>query len=386
MLRMTRKHYPRLTAMVTLSLCLALLLTGCLRPRALRRPGPSTPPGEQAGAPGPAPAPAMGGAPLVPLELARLEPLPPLGPIQPTGRLREFKLEVRPARWEVGGGVSTDAITFNGTVPGPLLRATEGDTVRVVVTNKIGIPMSIHWHGLHVPNPVDGVPPLTQDPITPGQTYTYQFIASHAGTFIYHPHLNSVELVDRGLYGAFLVDPQRSEGQPRFDRDYVLVLSGWSIPGEGPGKMESSVHPGMTMPGKPVPYEGMYRGSERAEKAMKMQMDYNYWTINGKAFPATEPTRVRKGERVRLRLVNISNLVHPMHLHGHDFRVIAKDGHPIAAPQIQTVFNIGAGETADLEFLADNPGQWVFHCHELHHATNNGVEPGGLITVVQYEA
>jgi FtsP/CotA-like multicopper oxidase with cupredoxin domain len=236
----------------------------------------------------------------------------------------------------------------------------EGDTLRVTLKNELSKSTSIHWHGLHVPNAVDGVPGVTQAPIDPGQSYTYEFQASHAGTFMYHPHNNSVEQIDRGLYAPLIIDPVTPPAT-RFDREYTMMLSAWdtnALLGGGAGHAMGG-----------------------------MSMAYNYFTINGKAFPSNEPWIVREGDLVRVRIINISNLAHPMHLHGGDFTVIAKDGEPIR-PEIQQTMNtvsVDAGETYDIAFRADNPGTWLFHCHELHHVENDGVEPGGLLQAIQYE-
>jgi manganese oxidase len=275
---------------------------------------------------------------------------------RPTGQVREFQLVAQEADWEIAPGVTVRAITYNGQVPGPLIRVTEGDTLRVTIRNELDQATAIHWHGLHVPNSMDGVPPLTQAPIEPGQTFTYEFPASHAGTFMYHSHLNSVEQIDRGLYGPLIIDPA-TPTRARFDKDFMMMLSAWNTNAAAGGE-----HGGMNM-------------------------DYNYFTVNGKAFPANEPWMVREGDLVRVRLINISNVVHPMHLHGGDFTVVAKDGEPIR-PNLQQTMNtlaVNAGETYDIVFRANNPGAWVFHCHELHHTENDGVEPGGLIQVIQYE-
>lgn len=203
---------------------------------------------------------------------------------------------------------------------------TEGDTVRVTVKNELDEKTTVHWHGLHVPNGMDGVPPFTQAPIKPGETFTYEFVASHAGTFMYHPHINSVRQIDSGLYGLLIIDPQRPD-EPRFDKDFSMMLGAWVVPAGG------------------------------------------------------------RGDVVRVRLVNISNLSHPMDLHGHDFKVVAKDGEPIRpeAQQVMNTLTVNPGETYDIVFVADNPGVWVFHCHGLHHTENDGVEPGGLTQVIRYE-
>ncbi|WP_229725681.1 multicopper oxidase family protein [Calditerricola satsumensis] len=365
--------------------------------------------------------------PAAPVELTtrKLRNLPPLretDEIRPTGKVRVFRLEAKPARWEVVSGVTTDAYTFNGTVPGPTLRATEGDTLRVIVKNSLPEETAIHWHGLHVPNNMDGVPSFTQHAIKPGETFTYEFVANHAGTYMYHSHFNSIAQIDKGLYGLLIIDPQKPDPALRHDREYTLMLSGWHIPGHagnprdqqqnGPhgrahdrmtgmakgepgllkqkGDVRSMMEQGLKDKGQPNgPHGGMPMPSKRPGDeagSTVMGMDYNYWTINGKAFPDTQPIKVKRGELVRLRLANISNGIHPMHLHGHDFRILAKDGHPLPTPQIANTVTLNPGETVDIDFLADNPGQWLFHCHELHHTANAHVEPGGLIVLVKYES
>ncbi len=275
--------------------------------------------------------------------------------IKPTGITRSYDLVVQQAEWELVSGVMVNAITYNGITPGPTIRVTEGDTLRVTVRNEIDQDTSIHWHGLHVPNAMDGVPGVTQDPIRPGETFTYEFMAPHAGTFMYHPHINSVAQIDNGLYGLLVIDPQRPDGL-RYDKEFSMVLGAWMVD--------------MAM-----------------EESGGMAMDYNYFTINGKAFPDVAPWMVKEGDRVRVRLVNISNMAHPFHMHGTDFKVIAKDGEPVAIPNQQwmNTLSIDAGETYDIAFIADNPGNWVFHCHELHHTENDGMEPGGLIQLIKYE-
>ena len=290
----------------------------------------------------------------------------------PTGRIREFTLDIRPGSWEPVAGVKAEAITVNGTVPGPLIRVTEGDTVRITVKNNLPEPTAIHWHGLHVPNAMDGVTAVTQDPIPPQGSFTYEFLASHAGTFMYHSHFleREIEQIDRGLYGLFIVDPQDPKGQPKFDREFTMLLSAWIIPGagsQGAPAEKKEEHGGMAMAPGP---------------AMEA---YNFWTINGKAFPDLPEWRVKRGEVVRARIANVSNFTHPMHLHGHDFVVLAKDGEPLRSPQAMNTLSVNAGETYDIAFVANNPGAWVFHCHELHHTMNGMTAPGGLIQLIRYE-
>jgi FtsP/CotA-like multicopper oxidase with cupredoxin domain len=279
--------------------------------------------------------------------------------VQPTGQTRRFELAVAETEWELVPGVTTAAVTFNGTVPGPEIRVTEGDSVEVVVRNDLSEPTSIHWHGLHVPNDQDGVAGVTQDAIAPGESYTYRFTAPHAGTFMYHAHgPKSREQIDRGLYAPFIIDPAGGDAI-RPDQDVTLTIGNWMIGGA------SGDIPGMAM------------GDDAA-----MSMEYDYFTINGKSYPATAPLEVTQGQLVRLRFLNPSQTIHPMHLHGTDMAIVAKDGEPLAEPQRINTLDLGQGETYDVVFLADNPGTWVLHCHDLHHASNAGVEPGGLIVPI----
>lgn len=332
--------------------------------------------------------------------------------IKPTNQVREFKLEAKKGRWQLVSGVETDAYTFNGTVPGPTIRAMEGDMIRVILKNSLPEETSIHWHGLHVPNKMDGVPSFTQNAVKPGETFTYEFVANHAGTYMYHSHFNSIEQIDKGLYGLLIIDPQNPE-KTKYDREYTMMFGGWIIPDKPSGQPQQgqeNTMPGMSK-GSPSPIKQKGNIRSMMEQGMKdktdtqnpsggmnmpspqtgnnagssvMGMNYNYWTINGKSFPDTSPMEVKYGDVVRVRMANISNLVHPMHLHGHDFRIIAKDGHPLTNPQIVNTVTVNAGETYDIDFIADNPGEWVFHCHDLHHATNANVEPGGLMVLVKY--
>lgn len=294
------------------------------------------------------------------VDRASLERLLAERTVVPTGNTRRFELTVREVDWELLPGVTTRAVTYNGTVPGPTIRVTEGDSVEVAVTNELDQATSVHWHGLHVPNDQDGVAGVTQDPIGPGQTFTYRFIAPHAGTFMYHAHADrSREQIDRGLYAPFIIDPAGGDAIES-DLDLTLVIGNWMI-GDGTGSM-----PGMDM------------GGDNAA----MSMDYDYFTINGKSFPATAPIEVTEGQLVRLRFLNPSQTIHPMHLHGMDMAVFAKDGEPLAEPQRLNTLSVLQGETYDVVFRADNPGTWLLHCHDLHHASNNGQEPGGLIMAI----
>ncbi len=289
--------------------------------------------------------------PVATVDRASLEELLAAPKITPTGETKTFDLTVAETSWELLPGVTTDAITFNGTVPGPMIRVTEGDAVVINVRNELTEPTSIHWHGLHVPNSEDGVAGVTQEVIAPGSTFTYRFTAPHAGTFMYHSHgPNSLEQMDRGLYAPFIIDPAGGDSIAA-DKEVVLAIGNWMV-GDGMDDMGA------------------------------MSMEYNYFTLNGKSFPATSGIEVREGDLLRLRFINPSQTLHPMHLHGMDMAVIAKDGEALAQPQRINTLVIAPGDTYDVVIRADNPGTWLLHCHDLHHATNAGEEPGGLIVPV----
>ena len=269
------------------------------------------------------------------------------------GGVKVFELTAQAVRWNILDDVTVTAWTYNGTVPGPMIRVTEGDRVRIEFTNHLPEPTTIHWHGIEVPNAMDGVPGVTQDPVLPGETFTYEFVAKPAGSFMYHSHFEGDTQVSIGLYAPFIIDPVQPDNPP--DVDMTLMLSEWRV-------MNGETYAAMPM----------------------MGMEPNYFTINGKAFPATETINVKVGQRVRLRLMGIGQFVHPMHLHGMPFKIVATDGHPVpeAAQLTKDTVSVAPGERYDIEFVATEPGQWMFHCHILHHTTNDGADPGGLMLIV----
>ncbi|MDP3771136.1 MAG: copper oxidase [bacterium] len=277
--------------------------------------------------------------------------------------VREFQLTAEPIRWEYADGRTILAWGYNGQIPGPEIRVTEGERVRFVFMNRLPKATTVHWHGLDVPNSQDGVPGLTQEPVAPGATFTYEFVASPAGTHFYHTHGSvhgdEAQQLDMGLSGAFIVEPR---GYERPSREFTLVLDEWQV-----APMGSSNGPSM---------------ANMAMGGAGHSMAYNLYTVNGRSFPATEPLEVAKGDRVRMRLINGgTSTTHPMHLHGHQFRIVAVDGNavPSAAQLTRNTVTLHPGETYDVEFVAENPGVWLFHCHELHHAD------GGMIVPLRYE-
>ena len=269
--------------------------------------------------------------------------------------VKVFELTTKAVEWPILDGITVTAYTYNGTVPGPMIRVTEGDRVRVLVKNDLPDPTTVHWHGIEVPNEMDGVPRVTQDQIEQGETFTYEFVAKPAGTFMYHSHFEGDVQVSAGLYAPFIIDPGEPEtNAPAVDK--TLMISEWLM------------------------------RNDQTFAAMPMAgMEPNFFTINGKAFPATETITVRKGERVRLRLIGIGQFIHPMHLHGMPFEIVATDGHPVpeGARLTKDTVSVAPGERYDIEFVATETGEWMLHCHILHHTTNDNVEPGGLMLMVE---
>jgi len=250
--------------------------------------------------------------------------------------VKVFDLTAQVVQWEVAPGELVEAYTYNGMVPGPLLRVTEGDRMRINLKNELPEPTVLHLHGPRLPNSMDGVPDVTQPVVKPGESFSYELEVHPAGTFMYHTHHNSAIQEAKGLYGILQVDPKGFT--PTYDREYFQVLSEMS----------------------------------------------GFYVINGKSFPSTEPIEAKVGETVRIHLVNLGQMVHPMHSHGYATRIVATDGYPVEGPQlIKDTVSIGPGERYDLEFKADNPGAWVYHCHILTHVQNKGVEPGGMISVIK---
>ncbi|WP_431095747.1 DUF4396 domain-containing protein [Polaromonas aquatica] len=281
-------------------------------------------------------------------------------PLEPTLKdgVKVFELETGVARWSILPDVKVEAYAFNGQVPGPRLRVTEGDKVRIRVTNRLPESTTVHWHGLIVPNEMDGPAKITQPPIPPGGSYTYEFTTGQPGTFFYHTHDHADRQQALGLYGALIIDPRNPAQELNADKEYVIQLQEWL-------KREGLTYPAMLMEGA-LP---------------------NYFTINGKAYPETETINMRVGETIKLRFIGShNNFVHPMHVHGGPFTVVARDGYPLAEAarfEADTV-NVGPGQRYDVIWKARNPGKWVVHCHIPHHTTNNNVEHqgGGGLTMI----
>jgi FtsP/CotA-like multicopper oxidase with cupredoxin domain len=272
--------------------------------------------------------------------------------------VKVFELETSVIRWNILPYVQVEAYTFNRQIPGPRIRVTEGDRVRIHLRNRLPESTTVHWHGLVVPNKMDGPAEITQRPIPPGGSYVYEFTTEQSGTYFYHAHDHADRQQALGLYGGLIIDPKVKQAEPRADKEYVIQLQEWL-------KREGLTYPAMLMEGG-LP---------------------NYFTINGKSYPATDTVKMKVGETIKLRFIGSNNnFVHPMHVHGGPFTVVAIDGQTLkesARYEADTV-NVGPGQRYDVIWPARRPGKWLVHCHIPHHTTNNNTEQqgGGGLTMI----
>jgi manganese oxidase len=293
-------------------------------------------------------------------------------PARQEGGVNVYDLEASVIRWNILSGAQVAAYAYNRQVPGPRIRITEGDRVRFNVTNRLPEATTIHWHGLILPNAMDGPAEITQAPIEPGEHFTYEFTAQQAGTFFYHSHTEVDRQQALGLYGALIIDPRAAgavqtsaagagstSAAPAFDKELVVQLQEWLF-------RERYTFPAMPMEGA-LP---------------------NFFTINGKAYPETETVNLKVGERLLVRFIGSSSgFIHPMHIHGGPFRIVATDGQavPIGAQLEKDTVNVGPGERYDVIWEARSPGKWLLHCHINHHTTNDNQEDrggGGLMLIL----
>jgi FtsP/CotA-like multicopper oxidase with cupredoxin domain len=277
--------------------------------------------------------------------------------------VKVFDLEASVIRWTILPGIAVEAYAFNRQVPGPRIHVTEGERVRINVTNSLPEPTTVHWHGLILPNAMDGPAEITQRPIAPGETFTYEFTTEQAGTYFYHTHAHVDRQQGLGLYGALIIDPREPNVEARADAEYVIQLQEWLY------------RAGLTYPAMPM------------EGALP-----NYFTINGKAYPATDTLHLKLGQTIKLRFIGSNNIfIHPMHVHGGPFTVVARDGEtlpPQARFDADTV-NVGPGQRYDVVWRARKSGKWLVHCHIGHHTTNNNTETdggGGLMLLIEVSA
>lgn len=271
--------------------------------------------------------------------------------------VKEFHLVAEPVVREIAPGMKANLWGYNGQSPGPTIEVVEGDRVRIFVTNKLPEHTSIHWHGQRLPNGMDGVTGLTQPGINPGKTFVYEFVARRPGTFMYHPHADEMTQMAMGMMGFWITHP-KDRNFMKVDRDFCFLLASYDI---DPGSFTPKVN---TM------------------------TDFNLWTFNSRAFPGIDPMIIRQGDRVRIRAGNLTMTNHPIHMHGHEFTVTGTDGGwtPPASRWPEVTTDIAVGQMRAIEFLADEPGDWAFHCHKSHHTMNAmGHDVPTLIGVDQRE-
>ena len=269
--------------------------------------------------------------------------------VTPNGRTLPYKLDhgvkvfhlvAEQVKREIAPGMVINAWGYNGQTPGPTIEAVEGDRVRILVTNHLPEDTSVHWHGILLPNGMDGVQGLNQPHIKPGETFAYEFTLRQSGTQMYHPHADETLQMALGMEGFFIIHPRKE--RVRIDRDFAVFLHEWDVPFGG------------------------------ATPNPATMLDFNLFTFNARAYPGTAPLVARKGQRVRVRLANLSMDSHPIHIHGVHFVETGTDGGPTppSAQVRETTVNVPPGTTRDIEFVADAPGDWAMHCHKNHHTMN----------------
>jgi manganese oxidase len=264
-------------------------------------------------------------------------------PLKPTMQdgVKVFELTATEVKWETSPGTFVDGMAFNGQIPGPEIRVQQGDRIRIVVNNQMSQPTVVHFHGMTVPNKDDGVPYITQDPIMPGGYYVYEFtVKDPPGMYVYHSHFNSTEQVGKGLYGALIVEPKGGD---------------WSYP---------EVHMDPTT-GQITGYGAPPKIDD--ETTLFLGDGPLGYVLNAKAFPATAPIVAKTGDWVLIHMANDGSMLHPMHLHGYHFEVVAQDGFPLKDPYMADTLVIAPGQRFDVLVHAVYPGAWAFHCHILPH-------------------
>ena len=283
--------------------------------------------------------------PLVPTSGPDYQPVVTLNgwslPWRMNGDWKEFHLVAEPVVREIAPGMKANLWGYNGQSPGPTIECVEGDKVRIFVTNRLPEHTTIHWHGMLLPNGMDGVGGLTQPHIKPGKTFVYEFVMQKSGTFKYHPHADEMVQIAMGMFGFFVIHP-RDPKLYRVDRDFVFIMNAYDID-----------------PGSYVP-------------KVNTMTDFNLWTWNSRVFPGIDNLVVRKGDRVRVRMGNLTMTNHPIHMHGYDFQVTCTDGGwvPESARWPEVTIDVPVGGMRAFEFVADEPGDWAIHCHKSHHTMN----------------
>jgi len=269
-------------------------------------------------------------------------------PFQMDNGVKVFHLVAEPVKQEIYPSKILNLWGYNGSAPGPTIQANQGDRLRILVDNHLPEPTSMHWHGFDIPFAMDGGPGLSQDAISPGGRFVYEFTLQQEGTYFYHSHMAMQEMM--GMIGAFIMHPQEPYDPP-VDQDYAIILQEYAV-----------------LPNNPTPNS--------------MNMEFNWLTLNGKSGPANTPLIVRHGDRVRLRLINLGMDHHPVHMHGHQFVITGTEGgrQPKSTWGPNNTVLVGVAQSRTVEFLATNPGDWMIHCHMPHHMMNQMSSMAGPLT------
>ncbi|MBS0428766.1 MAG: copper oxidase [Proteobacteria bacterium] len=287
-------------------------------------------------------------------------------PWRMNGNVKEFHLVAEPVVREMAPGFKVNMWGYNGQSPGPTIEVVEGDRVRIFVTNRLPEHTTVHWHGQRLPNGMDGVGGITQPHIPPGKTFVYEFTARRPGTFMYHPHADEMVQMAMGMMGFWVTHP-KDRADPRIarvQRDFCFLLGAFDV------------EPGSATP------------------QVNTMTDFNTWAFNSRVFPGIDSMNVRRGDRVRIRVGNLTMTNHPIHVHGHEFEVTGTDGGPVppSARWPEVTADIAVGQMRQVEFVADEAGDWAFHCHKSHHTmgpmgqevpTMMGVEQKDLLAKIQ---
>ena len=333
-------------------------------------------------------------------------PLPRGAPPPGSSLYKKFALDLKVVQHEIVPGYKVHMMAYNGQVPAPTIRVNEGDWVWVDFTNASDEMHTIHWHGLILDYRHDGVPYVTQDPIMRGEKYSYVFQAKPYGTHFYHCHFGTSMHMQAGMYGAFIVERPDDPIRQKFPytQDYIYVLS--SIDPLSVREQMNAMFARMRqrdtlMKRNALDFRTQNRFAELKDLVKAIAGGYvppymrsrtnprlpepSFFLMNGRAYPATEPIVVKEGEWTRVRFINAGNVWHSLHMHGHDFLHVCSDGSPLPAPVRGNTLVLAPGKTEDIVLLADNPGFWAIHDHDVTRTVNNGVYPGGAVTHIQYE-
>lgn len=320
--------------------------------------------------------------------------------------LQEFHLICQPAKCEIAPGKVIECLTYNGILPGPIIRVKEGQLVRLIVHNQSSSATSMDIHGLVLPDSVNGFPNSKSGLVIPGETYAYQFVAKPAGTYWYHPQIVHGDQKVKGLYGALIIEPADPPVKT-FDQDVLLMLSDIAVtktdnqPSTHSSTTKSAAEPHTSTRGASLfarsPVEHKFAGQVAtadnsptttanftACSPVSHQAHSTFYLINGKTAPAIPPIEVRENTRVRLRIINCGQHPVPLHMTGHKFQLISLNGSAMGEQIVHDTVTLGVSNRLDIEFTANNPGIWTLGSELIEQSTSDGQFPGGMVCLLKY--